>query len=418
MSLHVALQTVALGEGLLTHGASVGSLPTVGPHVDRQVGLASARFAADRTHKRLVSRVDLHVIVQVNLALEGPATVWAVVRRLASVDPGVDGQLAFGAEALPTLAAVERLLLGVGPEVDLQLLAAQEHFAADVAEVRPLSVGVDLLMLSQRPWKLEAPPADLAAVWSLLGVGHLVAAQRSGVAEPFAALTAEAALPACGASAEIFAGLFSQDPQPFTGAALERPLPQTGTPTASVVSPQVLRQNRCGLFTHTADALDLVRVIWGPSHEGVRLQRTRTHLLSFRGRCRSLLGGAAFLRLSCVHVFVAATVPSRQPLMLHLLGVLLGWGRICGHGVSVQRAAADGDTGHVCFASAEMMSPANRDVTWRDHWCHQPWVRRGQAAQVSRGPPVPAHTAQPSQTEPLHTTRASPTFGRMWTLSF
>lgn len=293
MSLHVALQTVTLGEGLLTHRAPVGSLPIVGPHVDRQVGLASTRFATDRTHKRLVSRVDLHVIVQVNLALEGPATVWTVVRCLPSVDPGVDGQLALGAEPLPTLAAVERLLLGMGPEVDLQLLAGQEHFAADVAEVRPLSVCVDLLMLSQRPWKFEAPPTDPAAVWSLLGVGHLVAGQRSGVAEPFATLTAEAALPACGASAvgaQIFAGLLLQNPQPFTRAALERPLPQTGTPTASVVSPQVLRQNRCGFFTHTANASDLVHVIQGPSDEGVRLQRTRTHLLSFRSRRPSLSG--------------------------------------------------------------------------------------------------------------------------------
>lgn len=126
---------MTLGEGLLTHRAPVGSVPVVGPHVDRQVGLASTRFPTGPTHKRLVARVDPHVIVQVDLTLEGPAAVG----RLAGVDPGVDPQPAPGAEALPTVA----------PQVDLQLLAGQEH----LAEGRPLLLRVDLLVLPQRPRK-------------------------------------------------------------------------------------------------------------------------------------------------------------------------------------------------------------------------------------------------------------------------
>lgn len=175
VSLHVCFQTVTLREGFVTHGTLVWSLPIVGPHVDRQVCFTSACFPTSSTHKWLVARVDSHVIVQMKLSLEGPATVRAAVRCLPCVDPHMNGQRSSGGEPLAALGAAIRLLVGMRPQVDLQLLVGQEHFAADVAEVRPLSVRVDLLMLPQRPGEFETPPTDPTAVWSLLRVGHLVA---------------------------------------------------------------------------------------------------------------------------------------------------------------------------------------------------------------------------------------------------
>lgn len=74
------LRTVALSEGLVAQDAPVGSLPVVGPHVDPQVHLAGAGLPADPADKRLAAEVDPQVVVQVGLALEGPAAVGAAVR--------------------------------------------------------------------------------------------------------------------------------------------------------------------------------------------------------------------------------------------------------------------------------------------------------------------------------------------------
>lgn len=138
--------------------------------------------------------MDRHVVIQISLAFEGPATVWAAVRSLSGVDSHVNCQRPLGGESSAAFAAAVRLLIGVSSHVDLQLLARQEHFAANVTEVRPLSVRVNLLMLSQRPRKFETPSANLTAVRSLPRVGHLVAGQRSVVAEGFAAHAAEVRL--------------------------------------------------------------------------------------------------------------------------------------------------------------------------------------------------------------------------------
>lgn len=119
--------------------------------------------------------MDGHVVIQINLAFERPATVRAAVRRLSGVDPHVNGQRSLGGESLAAFTTVVGLLVGVRSHVDLQLLARQEHFAANVAEVRPLSVCVNLLVLSQRPGKFKTPPANLTAVRSFPRVSHLVA---------------------------------------------------------------------------------------------------------------------------------------------------------------------------------------------------------------------------------------------------
>lgn len=188
VAFHVRLEAVTLGEAFVAKRALVRSLPIVGPHVNRQVGFTSARLPANPASKRLLTRVDPEVVEQIGLSLEGPAAVRAAVRRLPRVDPHVDGQRAFGGEGLAALAAIEGFLLAVRPQVDLQLLAGQKHLAADVTEVRSLSVHVYLLMLSQSPCELETPPADLTAMWSLLRVCHPVAEERPVVAEGFATL--------------------------------------------------------------------------------------------------------------------------------------------------------------------------------------------------------------------------------------
>lgn len=175
VAFHVCFQTVTLSESFITEGTLIRSLPIVGPHVDSQVRFASAPFPTNPTDKWFLARVDRQVVVQVNLAFEGPATVRAAVRCLSRVDPHVNRQRTFGAESLAAFAAVVRLLVGVPPHVDLQLLARQEHFAADVTEVRSLSVCVNLLVLLQSPGKFETPPAHLTDVRSFLRVRHLVA---------------------------------------------------------------------------------------------------------------------------------------------------------------------------------------------------------------------------------------------------
>lgn len=91
MILHVRLQAVALCEGFLTEGTLVRSLSVVRPHVDGEVRPPSARLPADPAHIWFCSGVDGHVVVQVSLPFEGPATVRTAVWCLPSVNPHVYG---------------------------------------------------------------------------------------------------------------------------------------------------------------------------------------------------------------------------------------------------------------------------------------------------------------------------------------
>lgn len=137
-----------------------------------------------------------HVTGEMKLAFERPTAVRAVVRSLPGVDPHVNRKRCLGGEPFATFAADVRLVFGVTLHVDLQLLAGQEHLATDVAEVQALSVRVNLLVLSQRPNELETAPADPTAMRSFSSMGHLVAGQRSEVAEGFTAHAAQVQLPA------------------------------------------------------------------------------------------------------------------------------------------------------------------------------------------------------------------------------
>lgn len=175
VALHVRFQTVALGEGLVAEGALIWPLSVVGPHVDRQVFLTSTRFATNWAHKKLDAQVASHVVVQVRLAFEEAAALGAAVGRFVGVDAHVGIQFAVGYEAFVAYGAGKRPVVAVRLHVGGQAAARHEGLAADVAEVRPLSHRVDLLVRLQRVGEFEALPADLAAVAPLPRVSGPVA---------------------------------------------------------------------------------------------------------------------------------------------------------------------------------------------------------------------------------------------------
>lgn len=184
---HVALQAVALREGLVAVRALVGSLPVVGAHVDRQVLLPRARLPAHAAREALDAQVAPDVAVQRALELEEAAAVLAVVRRLAGVDPEVLLERLVGQEAAAAHGADERPLAAVRLHVRHQAAAGQEGLAAHVAEERPVPDRVGLLVGLEGSREFEALPADLAAEAALSGVRHLVSGQRAAVVDQLVA---------------------------------------------------------------------------------------------------------------------------------------------------------------------------------------------------------------------------------------
>lgn len=147
VTFHVCFEAVALRERFVAQRTLVRPLAVVCPHVNIQVRLASTRLPTNAADEGFDTRVGGDMVVQVALALEGPPTVRAAVRCFSGVDPHVNGQCSLCVKPASTLVAAVGFLISVCPHVDLQLLAGQEHLAADVAQVRSLSVHVDLLML-------------------------------------------------------------------------------------------------------------------------------------------------------------------------------------------------------------------------------------------------------------------------------
>lgn len=183
VALHVGLQTVALGEGLVADAALVRSLSVVGPHVDRQVFLPRTRLPTNPADEAFDAQVAPDVAVQGVLTFEEASALGAAVRRLACMNSHVGLELAVGHEGFAADDADERLLVGVRPDVERQAGVGQEGLAADVAKVRSLSDRVDLLVGLQSGGQFETLPADLAAVAPLPRVGQLVSAQRPEVVQ-------------------------------------------------------------------------------------------------------------------------------------------------------------------------------------------------------------------------------------------
>lgn len=187
-------QTVALGEGPVAHGALVGFVSAVGPHVDLQVFPPGALLPADAAHKHLDAQVDLEVAVQVGLLLEAAAALRALERRVVGVDPHVLLQVAPEPEALAADGAVERPHVAVSLEVSHQRRLPEEGPAADVAEELPVPLRVGLAVHLQRALQFEALAADPAGVLLVFVVGEPVLEHCSAEAERPAADVADVVL--------------------------------------------------------------------------------------------------------------------------------------------------------------------------------------------------------------------------------
>lgn len=135
---------------------------------------------------RPLSRVDLHVKLDVSELPEPHAADLALVGLLPRVDPQVPQVVRVDPERLAAVLARVRLLPGVLQLVGLERLADDEPLPAHVAPERPLP-RVDPLVVVVRGFVEERLPARVAAVLLPPRVNELVSPQRARRVEALAA---------------------------------------------------------------------------------------------------------------------------------------------------------------------------------------------------------------------------------------
>lgn len=138
---HVLCQMSSMFKTLPADGAAERSLSGVDPHVDVKVVLAAEDLPALGAAERLLSRLCISAVlyltlvmlrgltgalVTLELSVPGESFVAEMTAKtfLTRVDGHVIGQVDFLGEALPAEGAAEWFLSGVCPHVDLQVRTA------------------------------------------------------------------------------------------------------------------------------------------------------------------------------------------------------------------------------------------------------------------------------------------------------
>ena len=146
MGLQVPLDLVGAAETLPAHGAAVGLLARVDPHVHLEVGHLREPFAADLAAEGLLARVAARVLLQPARRRAALPAHAAAVRLLPRVHLHVHMQVAHVAEGLAAHLAAERRrhdVVGGGARRDLQRRRRRRLL------VRELHRGVLLLLLAR-----------------------------------------------------------------------------------------------------------------------------------------------------------------------------------------------------------------------------------------------------------------------------